>query len=236
MSVIPDRADGDRPASASAAPAAARPIEDVPRASRRPAPPPPRRATPCAAACSPSPTPWPSLLATLVAELGALRVADGVLDGRAAPGLAAAGQAPRPLRPRPPRAAPPHRRRARLDPHLEHREHGGRRCRCSRSRPPGRPDPAARCASGSARHVLAAAPARRPPASLWRGWTPPATALLVGSGPLEQATRRKLELFGDIHVDVAGQIDSHDARGLADETSRSSSASRGVRRRRSPTA
>lgn len=38
----------------------------------------------------------------------------------------------------------------------------------------------------------------------WRRWTPPATVLLVGSGPLERATRRKLELFGDIHLRVAG--------------------------------
>ncbi|HEX2085494.1 MAG TPA: exopolysaccharide biosynthesis polyprenyl glycosylphosphotransferase, partial [Solirubrobacteraceae bacterium] len=42
---------------------------------------------------------------------------------------------------------------------------------------------------------------------LWRAWTPPATALLVGSGPLERATRRKLELFGDIHVEVTGALD-----------------------------
>ncbi len=43
---------------------------------------------------------------------------------------------------------------------------------------------------------------------LWRRSTPPAAALLVGDGPLERATRRKLELFGDIHVDVVGRIDS----------------------------
>src|SRR4051794_34405020 len=30
---------------------------------------------------------------------------------------------------------------------------------------------------------------------LWRRWTPPASVLLIGSGPLERATRRKLELF-----------------------------------------
>ena len=42
---------------------------------------------------------------------------------------------------------------------------------------------------------------------LWRLWTPPSTALLVGSGPLENATRRKLELFRDIHLAVAGEID-----------------------------
>src|SRR3954453_6022446 len=42
---------------------------------------------------------------------------------------------------------------------------------------------------------------------MWRAWTPPATVLLIGSGPLERATRRKLELFGDIHLRVAGELD-----------------------------
>jgi exopolysaccharide biosynthesis polyprenyl glycosylphosphotransferase len=42
---------------------------------------------------------------------------------------------------------------------------------------------------------------------LWRRWTPPATVLLIGSGPLERATRRKLELFSDIHLRVAGALD-----------------------------
>jgi exopolysaccharide biosynthesis polyprenyl glycosylphosphotransferase len=38
---------------------------------------------------------------------------------------------------------------------------------------------------------------------LWRRLTPPERALLVGSGPLLEATRRKVELFPDIHVEVA---------------------------------
>jgi exopolysaccharide biosynthesis polyprenyl glycosylphosphotransferase len=42
---------------------------------------------------------------------------------------------------------------------------------------------------------------------LWRAWTSPASVLLIGSGPLERATRRKLELFGDIHLRVAGELD-----------------------------
>jgi exopolysaccharide biosynthesis polyprenyl glycosylphosphotransferase len=42
---------------------------------------------------------------------------------------------------------------------------------------------------------------------LWRLWTPAASILLIGSGPLERATRRKLELFGDIHMRVAGELD-----------------------------
>ncbi|HEX8083908.1 MAG TPA: sugar transferase [Solirubrobacteraceae bacterium] len=43
---------------------------------------------------------------------------------------------------------------------------------------------------------------------LWRAWTPPSNVLLIGAGPLERATRRKLELFADIHLRVAGQIDA----------------------------
>src|SRR4051794_31077298 len=42
---------------------------------------------------------------------------------------------------------------------------------------------------------------------LWRAWTQPAAVLLIGSGPLERATRRKLELFGDIHMRVVGGLD-----------------------------
>jgi exopolysaccharide biosynthesis polyprenyl glycosylphosphotransferase len=42
---------------------------------------------------------------------------------------------------------------------------------------------------------------------LWRRWTPPARVLLVGGGPLERATRRKLQLFSDIHMRVAGELD-----------------------------
>ena len=54
--------------------------------------------------------------------------------------------------------------------------------------------------------ILAAA-ARGLARLIWRAWTPPASALLLGSGPLEKATRRKLELFGDIHLDVAGTLE-----------------------------
>ena len=41
----------------------------------------------------------------------------------------------------------------------------------------------------------------------WRRWTPPASVLLLGSGPLERATRRKLQLFSDIHLRVAGSVE-----------------------------
>jgi exopolysaccharide biosynthesis polyprenyl glycosylphosphotransferase len=54
---------------------------------------------------------------------------------------------------------------------------------------------------------------------LWRRCTPPASALLVGTGPLERVARRKLELFGDIHVDVVGRLDGErllDAHGEAE--------------------
>jgi exopolysaccharide biosynthesis polyprenyl glycosylphosphotransferase len=43
--------------------------------------------------------------------------------------------------------------------------------------------------------------------ALWRAWTAPAAVLLIGSGPLEKATHRKLELFHDIHMRVAGRLD-----------------------------
>jgi exopolysaccharide biosynthesis polyprenyl glycosylphosphotransferase len=42
---------------------------------------------------------------------------------------------------------------------------------------------------------------------LWRTITPPEPTLLLGSGPLERATRRKIELFGDIHLELVGHLD-----------------------------
>ncbi|HEY3462291.1 MAG TPA: exopolysaccharide biosynthesis polyprenyl glycosylphosphotransferase [Gaiellaceae bacterium] len=44
--------------------------------------------------------------------------------------------------------------------------------------------------------------------ALWRRVTPPQRALIVGEGPLAQAVVRKLELFPDIHAEVAGRIES----------------------------
>jgi exopolysaccharide biosynthesis polyprenyl glycosylphosphotransferase len=75
--------------------------------------------------------------------------------------------------------------------------------------PAGAPGPGGAVRLWLAATILAAL-LRAAARALWRTWTPPATALLVGSGPLERATRRKLELFGDIHHDVAGQIDTDD--------------------------
>jgi exopolysaccharide biosynthesis polyprenyl glycosylphosphotransferase len=69
--------------------------------------------------------------------------------------------------------------------------------------------------------VSLAPPLRATARLLWRASTPPATVLLLGSGPLERATRRKLALFSDIHLRVSGSLDfdvldSHqDARELA---------------------
>ena len=40
---------------------------------------------------------------------------------------------------------------------------------------------------------------------LWRAATPPERTLILGAGPLADATRRKLELFPDIHVEVLGE-------------------------------
>jgi exopolysaccharide biosynthesis polyprenyl glycosylphosphotransferase len=42
---------------------------------------------------------------------------------------------------------------------------------------------------------------------VWRRVVPPERAVVIGSGPLTDATRRKLELFPDIHVDVVDQYD-----------------------------
>ena len=42
---------------------------------------------------------------------------------------------------------------------------------------------------------------------LWRRVTPPERTLIVGDGPLAQATKRKLALFPDIHVELVGQCD-----------------------------
>jgi exopolysaccharide biosynthesis polyprenyl glycosylphosphotransferase len=75
--------------------------------------------------------------------------------------------------------------------------------------PAGSPGPGGAVRLWIAATILAAL-LRATSRALWRAWTPPATVLLVGSGPLEQATRRKLELFGDIHHDVAGQISTQD--------------------------
>ena len=44
--------------------------------------------------------------------------------------------------------------------------------------------------------------------ALWRRITPPQRVLIVGDGPLAQAVVRKLELFPDIHAEIAGRIES----------------------------
>lgn len=49
--------------------------------------------------------------------------------------------------------------------------------------------------------------------SLWRALTPPERTIIVGSGPLAAACRRKLNLFDDIHVHVlaeAGEFTAQD--------------------------
>ena len=43
---------------------------------------------------------------------------------------------------------------------------------------------------------------------LWRRITPPQQVLIVGDGPLAEAVVRKLELFPDIHAEIAGRIES----------------------------
>ena len=44
---------------------------------------------------------------------------------------------------------------------------------------------------------------------LWRRLIPPEPTLIVGNGSLADATRRKLELFPDIHVRVVAEVDDH---------------------------
>ena len=44
--------------------------------------------------------------------------------------------------------------------------------------------------------------------ALWRYATPPQRVLIVGDGPLAEAVVRKLELFPDIHAEVAGEVAS----------------------------
>jgi exopolysaccharide biosynthesis polyprenyl glycosylphosphotransferase len=44
--------------------------------------------------------------------------------------------------------------------------------------------------------------------ALWRRVTPPERVLIVGEGPLARALVRKLELFPDIHAEIAGRIES----------------------------
>jgi exopolysaccharide biosynthesis polyprenyl glycosylphosphotransferase len=45
---------------------------------------------------------------------------------------------------------------------------------------------------------------------LWRRAVPRERAVIVGSGPLADATRRKLELFPDIHIDVVDEREAFD--------------------------
>lgn len=44
--------------------------------------------------------------------------------------------------------------------------------------------------------------------ALWRRATAPQRVLIVGDGPLARAVVRKLELFPDIHAEIAGRVDS----------------------------
>jgi exopolysaccharide biosynthesis polyprenyl glycosylphosphotransferase len=44
--------------------------------------------------------------------------------------------------------------------------------------------------------------------ALWRRMTPPQRILIVGDGPLAEAVVRKLELFPDIHAEIAGEVSS----------------------------
>ncbi|HEX6391580.1 MAG TPA: exopolysaccharide biosynthesis polyprenyl glycosylphosphotransferase [Solirubrobacteraceae bacterium] len=54
---------------------------------------------------------------------------------------------------------------------------------------------------------LCAGPLRAVARTVWRRRVPRERALIIGSGPVADASRRKLELFSDIHVDCAAQLD-----------------------------
>ena len=57
---------------------------------------------------------------------------------------------------------------------------------------------------------------------VWRKIVEPERALIVGSGPLADATRRKLELFPDIHVRVFDQMDEDEVARLTESPAESS--------------
>jgi exopolysaccharide biosynthesis polyprenyl glycosylphosphotransferase len=50
---------------------------------------------------------------------------------------------------------------------------------------------------------------------LWRRATQPTRVVLIGSGPLKRTTRRKLDLFHDIHAEVDGQVEIGEIQGLS---------------------
>jgi exopolysaccharide biosynthesis polyprenyl glycosylphosphotransferase len=58
--------------------------------------------------------------------------------------------------------------------------------------------------------VLLAPTSRAAARAAWRKIVPRERAVIVGSGALEEATQRKLELFEDIHVECAAVIDDQD--------------------------
>jgi len=53
--------------------------------------------------------------------------------------------------------------------------------------------------------------------AIWRRVTPPERALILGDGPLADGTRRKLELFPDIHVEVVASHESWSPEELEDD-------------------
>jgi exopolysaccharide biosynthesis polyprenyl glycosylphosphotransferase len=65
--------------------------------------------------------------------------------------------------------------------------------------------------------VVSAAPLRAVARASWRRLVPTERAVLIGSGPLELATRRKLDLFRDIHVDCVGAVHEHELQSDAED-------------------
>jgi len=53
---------------------------------------------------------------------------------------------------------------------------------------------------------------------VWRQITPPEPTLIVGGGPLATATRRKIELFSDIHADLVAERQELDVDDVRDDS------------------
>jgi len=68
-------------------------------------------------------------------------------------------------------------------------------------------DPAAAAVGLAVATALLCAPLRALARGVWRASVPPERVLIVGSGAAAQATRRKLELFGDMHMQLVGVAD-----------------------------
>ena len=77
-------------------------------------------------------------------------------------------------------------------------------------------DPVAGAVGLAVATALLCAPMRALARAIWRARVPPERVLIIGSGAPAQATRRKLELFGDMHMHLVGVADSAPFAGSVD--------------------